>query len=562
MSAAPVWSTACPDWAERIVQRRSLIPFAPLFPEEAKAALAVFDSLRMVDIPGSPTLGEVSRPWSRDLVAALFGAYDPNSGRRLIQYFFELVAKKNAKSSKASGIMMTALLRNWRTSGEFTILAPTKEIADNSFGPALDMVRADNELNKLLRPKESQRIIIHRGTQAQLRVVAADSGSVGGKKSIGVLVDELWLFGKMAGASKMFREAFGGLSARPEGFVVFLTTQSDEPPRGVFKEELEKFRAIRDGKIVDNKRLPVLFEYPPEMIKRKDYLKPEFFYIPNPNLGASVDEQTLLEDFVDAKNTGPAAIADFLAKRLNVEIGVGLRSDGWAGANVWSRGADSSLTLESLLERSEVVVVSLDGGGLDDLLGLCVMGREKVTGKWLCWNRAYIGPDGKERRKANMTWYEQFAKAEELIFVEELPDDVTQLVDIVKQCKETGLLHSVGADPAGLGILVDALKEADVSVEEENLVGVKQGIALMGAIKAVERKLVDGTLRHPGQQMMSWCAGNAIAQPTPTGVRIARDESGFGKIDPLMALFNCAALMSMNPESKRSVYETRGLRVA
>jgi phage terminase large subunit-like protein len=83
----------------------------------------------------------------------------------------------------------------------------------------------------------------------------------------------------------------------------------------------------------------------------------------------------------------------------------------------------------------------------------------------------------------------------------------------------------------------------------------------MGAIKAVERKLVDGSFRHADQKIMAWCAGNAVVVPTPTGMRIARDESGFGKIDPLMATFNCAALMSLNPEAPSSPYAERGLLI-
>ena len=75
------------------------------------------------------------------------------------------------------------------------------------------------------------------------------------------------------------------------------------------------------------------------------------------------------------------------------------------------------------------------------------------------------------------------------------------------------------------------------------------GNALMGAIKTIERKLVDGTFRHGGQALMKWCAGNAIVQPTPTGMRVARDASGYGKIDPLMALFDATALMAMNPSA-------------
>src|SRR4029077_4694051 len=100
----------------------------------------------------------------------------------------------------ASGLMLTMLLLNWRHSAEFIILAPTVEVANNSFGPAKDMVHADEELSEILHVQPHFRTITNRTSNATLKVIAADTESASGKKASGVLIEELWLFGKRANA--------------------------------------------------------------------------------------------------------------------------------------------------------------------------------------------------------------------------------------------------------------------------------------------------------------------------------------------------------------------------
>ncbi|HYF88985.1 terminase large subunit [Azospirillum sp.] len=554
------WSTACPDWERRILAGESLIPFAPLFPAEAEAALDVFRDLRIVDAPGSPAIADCCRPWVMDYASALFGAYDHSTGRRLIRETLLLVSKKNSKSTIAAGIMLTALIRNWRMSGEFIILAPTVEIAKNSFGPAADMVRASEELSELLHVQDHIRTITHKTTGATLKVVAADSDTVGGKKAIIVLVDELWLFGKRPNAENMFREAMGGLASRPEGLVIYLTTQSDEPPAGVFRQKLNYARDVRDGKVIDPQFLPVLYEFPGSMVEGKAYLQRANFYITNPNIGASVDEEFLEREFGKAENSGEESLRGFLAKHLNVEIGLNLRSDRWAGADYWEGAAEPGLTLDRLLERSEVVTVGIDGGGADDLLGLAVIGREKETRRWLHWAHAWAHPKALERRKENVTTYEGFKASGDMTVIRDYPEDLDGVVEVVARINEAGLLACVGVDTIGLAGIVDALAEIGVTEDSKQVAGIGQGYVLTGAIKGLERKLIDGSFVHGGQPLMNWCVGNARVEPTKNAFLVTKQASGYAKIDPLMATFDAAKLMERNPEAKGpSVYEARGI---
>ncbi|GFM89355.1 terminase [Pseudomonas cichorii] len=546
------WTTACPDWEQRIVSRRSLIPFKPLFVDEAEAALEVFKSLKVVDLPGQPTFGACCEQWVFDFVSAIFGAYDAERGKQLIREFFLLISKKNSKSTIAAGIMLTALILNWRHEEELLIIAPTIEVAGNSYKPAAAMVRADTELSALMHVQDHLRTITHLETKASLKVVAADTDTVSGKKSGKILIDELWIFGKRVNADAMLMEATGGQISREEGFIIFLSTQSDEPPAGVFEEKLSYYRDVRDGIVNDPKSLGVLYEFPKAMVANEDYLKAENFYVTNPNMGRSVSKEWLEDNLAKELRKDEGSRRKFIAKHLNIQIGMNLRANRWAGADHWEAQGDKKLTLEEFLRRSEVVVAGIDGGGLDDLLGLSLIGRERGTRKWLHWAHAWAHKIALERRKDISSLLMDFVKDGDLTIVDRPGDDVKAVADIICQVRDAGLLpekQAIGVDASGIGDIVDELITADRGIAMECIVSVSQGWRLNGAIKTTERKVAGGELIHGGTRLMAWCVGNARTVQVGNATTINKQVSGSAKIDPLMATFDAATLMALNPEA-------------
>ncbi len=560
------WSTALPDWEKRIVAGESLMPCKPLNQDVADIALKIFDSLILVDIIGQPTAGEVTKEFAREFIAAIFGALDTKTQERLIVEFFLLIAKKNAKSTLAAGIMMIALLLNDRFSADLAIIAPTKEVANNSYNPARDMIAADPELAAIFNVSDHTRTITHLGTNATLKVYAAESDTLGGSKFSYVLIDELWLFGKRANAASMLREATGGLASRPEGFIVYLSTMPDEQPAGIFKQKLDYARQVRDGKINDPQFLGLLYEFPQKYIDDEIYLNPENWYITNPNLGASVSNKFLLREFQKATDEGKEELQDFTAKHLNVQIGISLRANRWAAAEFWAAAAaPTNFTLEELIEASEVITVGIDGGGLDDLLGFAAVGRlpivlreytdsitkQKVQIKpWWVWSRAWCHKIALERRKSIAPMLLGFEKDGDLVIVENVGDESAQVAQLCKQIHDSGKLDNIGLDPLGIGTLIEELTA--VEIPEDKLIGVSQGFKMAGYIKTSENKIARKHLLHASQPLLAWSVGNARTVVRGSGTMISKAESGTAKIDPVIGMLNAVALMSLNPEPPKS----------
>ncbi|MFT8776271.1 MAG: terminase large subunit [Gluconacetobacter liquefaciens] len=567
-----------PDWEARIRAGQSLLPdVQPLNPALADQAVEIFDMLRIPDVIGQPTFGDAAGDWFRDIVRMLFGALNPDTHERQIRELFLLVPKKNSKTTNGAALMMTALLVNQRPNAEFLIVAPTKEIAFLAFNQAAGMVRADRDLLRLFHILENQKRLTFKQTGATLSVKAFSKEVMTGVKPAGVLVDEEHVIALNAEAGDVMGQIRGGMISQPEAFLAIITTQSDKPPRGCFREDLLQARAIRDGeshRLADDGEtmvpvgtgvLPILYELPTDLQKPAlpgeiaPWEDAEAWRMVLPNINRSITLERLRQEYETARGKGIGELSRWASQHLNVEIGLALRSDRWVGADFWQNAEESGLTLDELKDRSEVIVAGIDGGGLDDLLSLVVLGRDKITNEWLAWQKSWVFEGVLTLRKSEASLLRDYERQGDLIIVQEPGADIEHLADVLRDVDISGRLAMIGLDPMGVGAVVDALAERQIS--GDRVVGVSQGWTLTGAIKTAERKLADGTLRHAGQPIMGWAVSNAKVEPRGNAIIITKQASGRLKIDPLMALLNAVVLMSKNPKAKRTMesFMRRGL---
>jgi phage terminase large subunit-like protein len=559
-----VWSFACPGWEDRLRAGKSLLPALPLDAAEASRAVAIFDKLRLPDVPGQPTMREAAGDWQRDIVRAIFGSMI--EGNRMVPEVFAMLPKKNSKTTGGAALTLTAFLMNSRPRAELIYVGPTQEVADLAFQQTVGMIEADEYLTKRFHVAHHTKTITDRRNKARLKVKTFDMKVVTGSKPIWILLDEVHLMSTISGAARIIGQIRGGMLPNPEAVLVMITTQSDEPPAGAFKAELEYARGVRDGRITDGRVLPVLYEFPISMQEDGSWRDPANWPMVLPNLGRSITIERLIQDYAAAREKGDEEERRWASQHLNVEIGIALGSDAWVGARYWTDATDPELAsldhwraLNRLMERCDVAVCGIDGGGLDDLYGAAVVGRDKTTRDWLLWAHAWAHPDVLDRRKEIAPRLMDFVASGELTLCDDPTQDVREVADLVAMVRDAGLLpdkNAVGLDPMGVAALVDELAAREIG--GEMVIAIPQGFRLTGAVWGTERKLKDGTLWHCGGLLMPWVVGNAKTEQRGNAVLITKQVAGKAKIDPLIAAFNAVMLMSRNPEAAggKSFWET------
>lgn len=357
---------ACPDWWAKIKAGETPMADVPINEAKAAKALAFFNRLRLPDVPGNPTMKEACGQWFKDILVAFLAGEDPETMERVVWECLCMVPKKNSKSTYTAALGLTALYMCEIPNAQMLLIGTSQNISARCFDQAQGMIRLDDNLKLIFKVQDHLKTITRRKTMTTLEVKTFDTSILTGEIPVMTIIDELHELGKKAGAIQVMQQIRGGGITMNGGQVMMITTQSDKRPAGIWKSELQKARAIRDGKAGGSPiMLPVLYEFPEKLQKMEGFWRNrENWACLLPSLGRSISRQRLEDDYTNNGSISPEVEQVWVSQHLNIEIGLGLHDDRWVGADYWPKAAREGMSLEDIIATSEVCVVGVDGGGL------------------------------------------------------------------------------------------------------------------------------------------------------------------------------------------------------
>lgn len=540
-------TTTCPDWATRL-QRRELPTAAPLDGPKADRISAVLGNLRLPDLSGQPYLRDLPNiGWVDGCTRAIFG-------NDQVREAFLLVPKKSGKSALFGLSFLSAFLIDPKPQASYSVIAPSIGVAGLVFSIITGAIRADDELSALLHITEHTRTIKHRRTQAVLSIKSFSLESITGLRG-NVLLDEVHLMGASSAGTKLRAQIKGALASDPKARVIYVTTQSDSPPKGIFSDLLATARAVRDGEHIDAGFLPVLWEPWPDCPDPLTDPSVWPLLLPSyPNLG---DEAFYKGVTSEALRSGPTAAAIAKSQFFNVEVGQHSGDDAWYLAEHFTNLAPMPMSIEQVIQRSEYVGIGIDLGGLSDLSALAVIGVTSDD-RWLAASRAWCTQKALDDNAEQRSALDDFVDDRDLI-VGPPGGDVASMVDICIRVRDSGKLHAVGIDPAGAADLADALEAAsfDLTPDDGDVMGVSQSsFRLNPAVATLGRRAEDRRLLIGHTRLMSWSLGNVVATDKGHLTEISR-RSISAKIDRVAALLDAASTLVLR--RRKPAFDVRTL---
>jgi phage terminase large subunit-like protein len=473
-------------------------------------------------------------------VVNLFGFRTQDGTRRFTNALFA-VARKNAKSTLASGILLACMCLEDETGAQVISAATTGSQARIIFNVAKRMVEMTEDLRDAFDVESFANNIVRYSIGANFKPINSKASTQDGLNPSHVALDEIHAH-KTHELLNVLRSAAG---ARKSPLFLYTTTEGYESP-GPWAELRHMAFSILSKTVEADHFLAIYFAVDDEDSDFDElaWQKANPLWDVNPML------MTEIRKLAIEARTMPGALAEFRIKRLNRRASSAL---GWTNLSKW-RACSEGFELEQL--EGETCWAGFDGAATTDMAAWRLLWL--VDDCYYTWGRFWVPRDAvtqrTERKSVNYSgWVEQGLVSA----CEGATNDYAAIKrDVLADIRRFNP-RIIAYDPWNASQFVNELIEEGVDAatpdEPHGLMQFIQGPrSYTPAMKLCEAAYLNGKLRHGGDPVLTWHMANVVpSYDSNMNVKPNKMRSP-DKIDGACALFmafGCAALQQPDDAS-------------
>lgn len=490
-------------------------------------------------LAGKPILLD---PWQKFWTAVLYG-WRRLDGRRRFTRAYEEVARKNGKSTWKGPQGAYLFMMDGEPGAEVYAVATTREQAMTVFKPAFENFKRWRKKS----PGVARSFRIFEGLNQErieagasvFKPLASNADAQDGFNPSAVMFDELH-----AQASREQWDVLeSGFGARQQPLLSAITTAGFILD-GICTEIRDYLVSVVEGRREDDD----VFGYVYTLDEGDDVFDERNWIKANPGLGQSKTIDYLRGMARKAKAL-PSALANFKTKDLNIWCN---DAEGWFDLDVWDKGKKP---FDPALLAGRACYGGLDLASTRDLTALAlVFPPDESGGEWhvLVWvwcPRAKV-----EAQEDDAAPYDRWEKEGWLTVTEGDVTDYKPVMDTIRQVCRDYEVKEVGFDKWNALQIINELIEEDIPLVEvpQNTGGMYPGS------KKLEELVYARRLRHNGNPLLRWCAGNvALLYDSNDNFRPDKKKSKKnGRIDPVVATVTALSRATVHVEDKGSFWES------
>lgn len=458
--------------------------------------------------------------WQCFLLTTVFGWVDTQTGLRRFKRVYEEVPRKNAKSTKLSGVALYMMTADGEPGAECYSVATTGDQARIVFNDAKRMAEREQAFCKRFGVEVHAHDLSVESTASLFRPLNAEGSTLDGLNVHFAGVDEFHAHKKR----DLYDVIDSATGARSQPLIWMVTTAGSDRT-GICYEQRTHLTKVLDQVVEDDSFFGVIYT----IDDGDDWADPSIWAKANPNYGVSV-----LPDDLEAASrkalSMPSAVNNFLTKRLNVWVN---SHTAWMDMRKWDACADRNLTIDQVAHLP--CFVALDLASKVDVAAKIKLFVDVEKGEYYVFGDYYLPERAVE--ESNNSQYSGWQRQGFLSVTDgEVTDYDAIEMDVENDYANYDVIE-VPFDPFQATQMAGHLIDKGLTMVEVR----PTVLNFSEPMKQLEALVLQGKLKHDGNPVLTWMISNVVAQLDAKDNIYPRKERPENKIDGAVALIMALA---------------------